>query len=103
MGIWLKASLRGDLAEGQLTCAVPKPGRMVSESYRVAFFSGPPPNLTKSQAHYKFLDLGKLGGGQFNLYWVWDLVRLGGGQKKRPPCRIDGGVVWSFISTGTGT
>ena len=24
------ASLRGDLAEGQLACAVPKPGRMVS-------------------------------------------------------------------------
>ena len=55
-------------------------------TYRVAFFSGPPPNLTKSQAHYKFLDLGNLGGGQFNLYRAWDLVKLGGGQKKKPPC-----------------
>ena len=59
---------------------------VVKFTYRVAFFSGPPPNLTKSQAHYKFLDLGNLGGGQFNLYRAWDLVKLGGGQKKRPPC-----------------
>ena len=26
--LWPKASLIGDLAEGQLACAVPKPGRM---------------------------------------------------------------------------
>ena len=33
--------------------------------YRASFFSGPPPNLTKSQAHYKFLYLEDFRGGQF--------------------------------------
>ena len=34
----------------------------VNQQYGVAFFLGPP-NLTKSQAHNKLLDLGNLGGG----------------------------------------
>ena len=53
------------------------------------FFFWLPPNFTKSQAHYKFLDLEKLGGGgQLNLYRAWDLVKLGGAQKKNPPCML---------------
>ena len=54
--------------------------------YRMALFSGPPPNFTKSQALYKFLYLENLGGGgQFSLYRAWGLVKLGGGAEKRAP------------------
>ena len=48
------------------------------------FFSAPPPLI---QAHYKFLYLRNFGGGQFNLHRAWDLVKLEGGQNKKPPCR----------------
>ena len=51
------------------------------------FFSGPPPNLTMSQAHHKFLYLENSGGGQFKLYRAGDLVKLGEGQKKKTPCK----------------
>ena len=36
-----------------------------------------------SQAHLKFLNLDNFRGGQFKLYRAWDLVKLGGGQKKK--------------------
>ena len=50
------------------------------------FFFWPPLSLAMSQAHYKFLYLGNFRGGQFKLYRAWDLVKLGGGQKKKTPC-----------------
>ena len=54
------------------------------------FFSlTPAPNLTKSQAHYKFLYLDNFRGGRFKLYRAWDLVKLGGPEKK-PPCILTG-------------
>ena len=53
--------------------------------YRVSFF-WPPLNLAMSQAHYKFLYIGNFRGGQFKLHRAWDLVKLGGGaRKKRHP------------------
>ena len=58
-------------------------------SYRVSFFLPPPPNLTMSQAHHKFLYLENFRGGQFKLYRAWDLVKLGGGgQKKSHPVSL---------------
>ena len=46
----------------------------------------PPPKLTKSQAHYKFLYLEYFRGGQFKLYRVWDLVKFREGANKKKPC-----------------
>ena len=43
--------------------------------------------MTKSLALYKFVYLEKFGGGgQYKLYRAWDLVKLGGVQKKKSPC-----------------
>ena len=47
-----------------------------------------PPNLTKSQAHYKFFYLDNFRGGQFKLCRAWDLVKFRGDQKKKPPCLL---------------
>ena len=47
------------------------------------FFAPPPPNLTMSQDHYKFLYLENFRGGQFKLYRAWDMVKSGGGKKKK--------------------
>ena len=52
-------------------------------TYRVAFFSGPPPNLTKSQAHYKLLDLGNLGGGPVQFIQGLGLSQIRGGPEKK--------------------
>ena len=57
--------------------------------YRVGFFFLSPPNLTKSQAPYKFLWLEHFRRGQF-LYIAWDCVKIwGGGGKKEPPYIIE--------------
>jgi hypothetical protein len=49
-------------------------------SYRVAFFSAPPPlNFSKSQAHYKFLDLENFGGGRFLFARAGFFEQFGGG------------------------
>ena len=53
------------------------------------FFFSLHPNLTKSQALHKFLDLGNLWGASSDLYRAWDLVKLeGGGARKEthPVC-----------------
>ena len=80
-----EGELRG--AQGTLAGSLPytKSVLHVGLTYRVSFFWPPPPNLTMSQAHFKFLYLENLRGGQFKLYRAWDLVKLGGGQKKRHP------------------
>ena len=49
------------------------------------FFSFPP-NLTKSQAHYKFLNLGNLGGGAVQIIQGLGLSQFMGGEKKKTPC-----------------
>ena len=41
------------------------------------------PNLTKSQAHFKFLYLENFRGGQFKLYRAWDLVKFRGARKEK--------------------
>ena len=56
---------------------------LVYSNLQGVFLFWPPPNLTKSQAHYKFLYLGNFWGGQFNLHRAWDLVKLGGTQNKK--------------------
>ena len=59
---------------------------MIMLFYRVVLFSGPPPNLTKSQAHYKLLDLGNLGGGPVQFIQGLGLSKIRGGPEKKPPC-----------------
>ena len=49
-------------------------------------FSGPPPpNFTKSQAHYKFLDLENLGGAVQFIQGLGLIQIRGGARKKSHP------------------
>ena len=66
---------------------------LVYSNLQGVFLFWPPPNWTKSQAHYEFLYLGNFREGQFNLQRAWDLVKLGGARIKKTPCSSnDGGV-----------
>ena len=61
----------------------------------MAFFLPPPPNFTKVEAHYKFLDLENLGRRPVQFIQGLGLSQIRGGQKKSHP--VDGQIIYNFF------